>query len=168
MQRDSDPTPNALQKALLEYHGEEWHDGSVDADSTRAWALIALGYMVIAITSGVKDMQAVLNVVWDKLLPACEKKKLRSNRGAQEQLKAKLAALELSPAKGTATSPLAAKVLNRKFAERGWPTCKIGVGLNSGNVRVGDMGSQVRRAYTAMGDPARSAMSIPSHRPPAW
>ena len=25
---------------------------------------------VIAITSGVKDMQAVLNLVWDKLLPA--------------------------------------------------------------------------------------------------
>jgi CubicO group peptidase (beta-lactamase class C family) len=71
--------------------------------------------MVIAITSGVKDMQAVLNVVWDKLLPASEKKKLRSNRAAQEQLKAKLAALELSPARGVATSPLATKVLNRKF-----------------------------------------------------
>lgn len=71
--------------------------------------------VVIAITSGVKDMQAVLNVVWDRLLPASEKKKLRSNRAAQEQLKAKLAALKLSPVKGMVTSPLAAKVLNRKF-----------------------------------------------------
>ena len=44
------------------------------------------------------------------------------------------------------------EVLNAKFAARGWPTLKIGVGLNSGNVRVGDMGSQVRRAYTVMGD----------------
>ncbi len=44
-------------------------------------------------------------------------------------------------------------VLNDKFAKKGWPTLKIGVGLNTGNVRVGDMGSQVRRAYTAMGDP---------------
>ena len=27
---------------------------------------------VIAITSGVKDMQAVLNLIWDKLLPAMD------------------------------------------------------------------------------------------------
>ena len=43
-------------------------------------------------------------------------------------------------------------ILNAKFSARGWPTIKIGVGVNSGTVRVGDMGSQVRRAYTAMGD----------------
>ena len=43
-------------------------------------------------------------------------------------------------------------VLNAKFAARGWPALRIGVGVNSGTVRVGDMGSQVRRAYTAMGD----------------
>ncbi|HLS85785.1 MAG TPA: adenylate/guanylate cyclase domain-containing protein, partial [Burkholderiales bacterium] len=54
----------------------------------------------------------------------------------------------------------ACEALNRKFAERGWPTCKIGVGLNSGMVRVGDMGSQVRRAYTAMGDPVNVASRL--------
>jgi adenylate cyclase len=37
---------------------------------------------------------------------------------------------------------------------------KIGVGLNSGSVRVGDMGSQVRRAYTAMGDPVNVASRL--------
>jgi adenylate cyclase len=52
------------------------------------------------------------------------------------------------------------EVLNRKFAERGWPTCKIGVGVNSGTVRVGDMGSQVRRAYTAMGDAVNVASRL--------
>ena len=52
------------------------------------------------------------------------------------------------------------EVLNKKFAERGWPTCKIGVGLNSGTVRVGDMGSQVRRAYTAMGDAVNVASRL--------
>jgi adenylate cyclase len=50
--------------------------------------------------------------------------------------------------------------LNEKFAARGWPTLKIGVGVNSGNVRVGDMGSQVRRAYTAMGDPVNVASRL--------
>jgi adenylate cyclase len=51
-------------------------------------------------------------------------------------------------------------VLNEKFAARGWPTIKIGVGVNSGSVRVGDMGSQVRRAYTAMGDAVNVASRL--------
>jgi adenylate cyclase len=52
------------------------------------------------------------------------------------------------------------EVLNAKFSARGWPTLKIGVGLNSGTVRVGDMGSQVRRAYTAMGDAVNVASRL--------
>ena len=46
----------------------------------------------------------------------------------------------------------AAKTLNDKFKSKGWPTFKIGVGVNSGVMRVGDMGSRIRRAYTVMGD----------------
>lgn len=45
-----------------------------------------------------------------------------------------------------------ARALSARFEARGWPALAIGVGLNTGPMRVGDMGSAVRRAYTVMGD----------------
>lgn len=42
--------------------------------------------------------------------------------------------------------------LRPQFIQRGWPEIQIGVGLNTGVMHVGDMGSQFRRAYTVMGD----------------
>lgn len=42
--------------------------------------------------------------------------------------------------------------LNTEFQARGWPALQIGIGLNSGLMHVGDMGSRIRRAYTVMGD----------------
>lgn len=45
-----------------------------------------------------------------------------------------------------------ANKLNADFIARNWPELKIGIGLNTGEMRVGDMGSKIRRAYTVMGD----------------
>jgi adenylate cyclase len=42
--------------------------------------------------------------------------------------------------------------LNEEFAARGWPHVKIGVGVNTGRMSVGNMGSQFRMSYTVMGD----------------
>jgi adenylate cyclase len=44
------------------------------------------------------------------------------------------------------------KVLGDRFRERNWPELAIGVGLSTGDMTVGDMGSKVRKAYTVMGD----------------
>ena len=42
--------------------------------------------------------------------------------------------------------------INQQFRERGWPEIRIGVGINTGIMSVGDMGSEFRMAYTVMGD----------------
>lgn len=42
--------------------------------------------------------------------------------------------------------------VNKAFAAKGWPEIRIGIGVNTGEMTVGDMGSVVRKAYTVMGD----------------
>jgi adenylate cyclase len=42
--------------------------------------------------------------------------------------------------------------LRERGVARGWPEIRVGVGLNTGIMNVGDMGSEFRMAYTVMGD----------------
>ena len=54
----------------------------------------------------------------------------------------------------------AVRTLDAQFTERGWPLLHIGVGINTGTMTVGDMGSSVRKAYTVMGDAVNLASRI--------
>jgi CubicO group peptidase (beta-lactamase class C family) len=50
---------------------------------------------VVAITADARDMQAELNIVWDKLLPALQKDALPDNAGALAKLRETLAGLKV-------------------------------------------------------------------------
>ena len=53
---------------------------------------------VVAITSGVKDMQGVLNLVWEKLLPAMQPAVLPTDEDGAAKLKKRLSKLAVRPA----------------------------------------------------------------------
>jgi adenylate cyclase len=54
----------------------------------------------------------------------------------------------------------ALEALRPEFAARGWPGLDAGVGLNTGRVVVGNMGSAERIAYTAVGDAVNVAARL--------
>jgi adenylate cyclase len=56
----------------------------------------------------------------------------------------------------------ALKELQPEFAQRGWPPIEIGIGLNSGTMHVGNMGSEFRMAYTVLGDAVNLGSRIES------
>lgn len=50
--------------------------------------------------------------------------------------------------------------LTMQFKVHGWAEIHIGVGLNTGAMAVGNMGSSFRRAYTVLGDPVNLAARL--------
>jgi CubicO group peptidase (beta-lactamase class C family) len=70
---------------------------------------------VVAITSGVRNMQAVMNLVWERLLPAMRPGPLPQNSRAREALTRRLAELSVTPAAGAAASGLAGAVSGKRF-----------------------------------------------------
>jgi CubicO group peptidase (beta-lactamase class C family) len=70
---------------------------------------------VIAITSGVKDMQSILNLVWEKLLPAMKPAPLATDDDARKTLERTLAGLALRPQEGTLSNGTAARVSGKSY-----------------------------------------------------
>ena len=70
---------------------------------------------VIAITSGLGDMQAVMNLIWDKLLPHMQASPLHSNAQDLNQLECELKALTMKVPKGEGSSKAGAQWSGKKI-----------------------------------------------------
>ena len=71
---------------------------------------------VVAINSGTGNLQAVLDVVWDHLLPALQPSPLAADPTAEAALKAKLASLTLPIVEGSPSNEMASKVLGKRYS----------------------------------------------------
>jgi len=71
--------------------------------------------VVLAITSGSDDMPGILNVVWEKLLPAMQEGSLPPDETGVEQLNKKLQNLSISTVAGDPTSSVASEISGRTY-----------------------------------------------------
>jgi predicted glycoside hydrolase/deacetylase ChbG (UPF0249 family) len=90
---------------------------------------------VVAITSGVRNMQAVMNLVWEKLLPAMKAKALPEDVAARRRLEEKLAGLTVRLPAGQSIGPLAAKISGKwyEFPENDRGVRATSIEFNSGS-----------------------------------
>ncbi len=58
------------------------------------------------------------------------------------------------------------EIVNQKLTARGLPTIRIGIGVNTGRVIVGEIGSEKQMNYTAIGDAVNLAARLESNAKP--
>jgi CubicO group peptidase (beta-lactamase class C family) len=104
---------------------------------------------VLAITGGVPDMQAVLNLVWETLLPAMGVDILPHDGTAAGELERALQNLSLDPPQGAMTSPLAARITGKTYKfEKNYETLdslRFNFGAEAGQLTYRLLGGGLRR-----------------------
>ncbi|PYQ38124.1 MAG: serine hydrolase [Acidobacteria bacterium] len=131
---------------------------------------------VVTITSGARDMQRVMNLVWDKLLPAMKAEAVPDDAAGRAQLEKKLAGLTVRVPAGTPTAALA-KAVSRKWYDfpendRGVQAVALDLSPASSALLVRTAGGETRTGI-GLGSWARSRdgfangldrfLSVPAH-----
>jgi hypothetical protein len=108
---------------------------------------------VLAITSGLDELQPVLDLVWETLLPAFSAGSLPPDAAAQPELSRRLAGLAYLPPHGGATSPLAAGLAGKTFPlggnDLGADAAEFEFSAENGAVSFRVKGAWHRLAYDA-------------------
>jgi adenylate cyclase len=105
-----------------------------------------------------QELQALLNEVFSRLTQI-----IRNHRGTIDKYMgdcvmafwgAPVATPDHAHLAVSAAIDMAAAIaqINENHRERGLPEIGVGIGLNTGTMCVGDMGSDIRRSYTVIGD----------------
>ncbi len=116
------------------------------------------GFTQMSETMEPTQLQALLNGVFSRLTNL-----IRSNRGTIDKYMGDCVMAFWGAPVDTIDHPrlavktaieLASEIaqINRERSDRKLPGISVGIGLNTGNMCVGDMGSNVRRSYTVIGD----------------
>jgi adenylate cyclase len=116
------------------------------------------GFTQMSETMEPTQLQALLNTVFSRLTD-----QIRSNRGTIDKYMGDcVMAFWGAPVDTPDHASLAVKTalemcgairaLNEEHRANGLPEIGIGIGLNTGTMCVGDMGSDIRRSYTVIGD----------------
>ncbi len=71
---------------------------------------------VVAITSGSDDLQGILNIVWEFLLPAMKESSLPPDESGLDRMNQKLQQLSIAYVEGDQDSPLASEVSGKTFS----------------------------------------------------
>jgi adenylate cyclase len=124
------------------------------------------GFTQLAETMEPTQLQALLNTVFSRLTEV-----IRAHNGTIDKYMgdcvmafwgAPVAMPDHATQAVAAALDMAAAVqaLNREHARQGLPAIGVGIGINTGAMCVGDMGSDVRRSYTVIGDAVNLAARL--------
>jgi CubicO group peptidase (beta-lactamase class C family) len=92
---------------------------------------------VIAITSRTLDLQGLLNLVWDNLLPGLHNAALPADAAAAKRLRAQLEGLALAPPKGASTSPKHARSADYVVEANALGVQRVSIAFEADTCRLG-------------------------------
>jgi len=111
---------------------------------------------VVAITAGTRDLQGVLNFLWENVVPALQAAPLPADAAAQTKLAAKLASLSLPMPAGVASADMAKTIAGKKFVLANAPQnlrslTLLPPGASGETVVVADLGGTEQRLAIGAG-----------------